>query len=400
MKSFFVAFSILVAASAAPAQQPLREQEFLAEIRDDHPSVLALGEELSRAEAARVRAGTLTNPRLEVLREQPDPNARQTTYTLSFAPPLDGRLSAAKHAAEEGLAAARLRLQYERLALRTELRRLYAGWEIAAERAAVLREQAATAGDLAAYARRRAAAGEASGISATRLELAAQEESGALALADSEAARALARIRALLPGLPADARPVRSELDAAAPGPGEVVRPDVEALRADVRQAEMEARLAGRFVAFPELTVGWQRVESRPSAQSGAVFGLAWSVPLLDRSQAARHEATRKRDVAEARLALREAQARAELAAARASYDALRQAAARAAEGTRGTARLVEGATAAFRAGETTVTELVDTLRAARDARLNEIDLYAAAWEAHRELEAATGRSLSNGGPR
>ena len=40
----------------------------------------------------------------------------------------------------------------------------------------------------------------------------------------------------------------------------------------------------------------------------------------------------------------------------------------------------------------------IETLRSVRDARLREIELYSAALEAHRNLEAAVGRPLGSGG--
>ncbi len=55
-------------------------------------------------------------------------------------------------------------------------------------------------------------------------------------------------------------------------------------------------------------------------------------------------------------------------------------------------------ATAAFRAGEASLTDLLDSVRAAIGARLGEIDLRGQALEAHRDLEAALGRPLSGGG--
>jgi outer membrane protein TolC len=55
-------------------------------------------------------------------------------------------------------------------------------------------------------------------------------------------------------------------------------------------------------------------------------------------------------------------------------------------------------ATAAFRAGESSLTDLLDGLRAASAARLGEIDLREQALAAHRELEAALGRPLVGGG--
>ena len=55
-------------------------------------------------------------------------------------------------------------------------------------------------------------------------------------------------------------------------------------------------------------------------------------------------------------------------------------------------------ATAAYRAGEASLTDLLDSLRAATSSSLAEIDLRAQAMEFHRDLEAALGRPLVGGG--
>ena len=81
-------------------------------------------------------------------------------------------------------------------------------------------------------------------------------------------------------------------------------------------------------------------------------------------------------------------------AAYRALSAAVREAAAPAADAD----RVITAATAAFRAGEASLTDLLDSLRAAMTARLGEIELRGQALEAHRALEAALGRPLVGGG--
>ena len=59
---------------------------------------------------------------------------------------------------------------------------------------------------------------------------------------------------------------------------------------------------------------------------------------------------------------------------------------------------MIVAATAAFRAGEASLTDLLDSLRAAMGARASELELRGQALEAHRELETALGRALVGGG--
>jgi outer membrane protein TolC len=60
----------------------------------------------------------------------------------------------------------------------------------------------------------------------------------------------------------------------------------------------------------------------------------------------------------------------------------------------------MEAARASFAAGESSLTDLLDSLRAVRDARLGALDLLGDALAAHRDLEAALGRPLTDGGER
>lgn len=381
----------LPAVSQTPSGETLTESAFLAGFDENHVAVRAFTEDLARAEAARRRAGTLANPRLEFERESPEDNPTQTTWTAAWAPPLDGRLRLAREAAEAGVGAARERFAADRLRLRREARKAYADWALSIERREALQSQRALVDSLAEQVRRRAEVGEESGIGARRLLLASAEIGAELAVAEAEAVRAAALAQAWRPDLPASARPARPPLESppttAPPG----TRPALEALRFEVQQAELEGRLARRFLIFPEVSAGWQRLEHAGVEQTGAVFGVSWSLPLFDRSQAARIEAAGRQRALEARLAIATTRTRAELDASRAAYAILAARAREQALAIIETDRLADGATASFRAGESTVTDLLETLRSVREARLKEIELYAEALEAQRALEAAGG---------
>src|SRR5262245_55814084 len=116
-------FAVAVLALSLPGQarsQEITEEQYLAGVDDRHPAVRALQEALAAAEAARVRAGTLQNPRVEFWREQPDANPRLTNWTVAWTPPFDGRMGPGKKAAEAGVAAARESLAVDRTRLRQE----------------------------------------------------------------------------------------------------------------------------------------------------------------------------------------------------------------------------------------------------------------------------------------
>lgn len=380
-----VLVATLIGGPAQP-QEAVSESEFLGGLGPEHFGLRALGEDVARAEALRRRATALGNPRVEFSREQPAESLRQDTWTLAWAPPIDGRRGLARGAAQAGLEAARERTAFERARLLRDVRKAYADWSLADQRGEVLVQQLVLVQDISRQARRRAEAGEESGLAARRLELTAFEVSGQLASARVDRVRAEAVALGWRPEL-AGRKPVLPELPPAPASLDPAQRPDIRALRLEVRQTELEARLAGRFWTAPELRAGWQRLDDGGGAQTGPVLGFGWALPLLDRNPAGRIEAQRHKEIAQARLALASARAEHE---ARALLEAYRLSAAAAEDSARQTHdadRLVEAATASFRAGEATLTDLLETLRAVREARLRALDLRAAALELDRELE-------------
>ena len=383
----------------APAQETLTESAFLAPFDENHLAVQALTEDLARAGGARRRAGTLGNPRVDFDREAPGDNPLQTTWTAAWAPPLDGRRSLARQVADAGLEAARAQFSADRIRLRREIRKAYADWALSVERRDVLKSQKEMVANLAEQTRRRAEAGEESGIAARRLALASAEIGAELAIAKADAIRAEALARAWRPDLPPNARVSRPPLDAAPPATG-TIRPEVEALRFEVRQAELEGRLSRRFFVFPELYAGWQTLRQQGVTHGGPVYGVSWSIPLFDRFQASRLEADQRKKALEARLTLTSARIQAEIEAARSAYKQLAATASEQAEALADTQKIVEGVAASFRSGESTVTDVVETLRSVREARSREIDLYAQALETQRALEAASATPLNSEGPR
>lgn len=376
------------------------EGAFLAGVTPDHPAIRALEEDLARAEAARRRAGLVANPRVEFWREQPEANPRLTNWSIGWTPPLDGRYGLGKRAADAGLAATREGLAVRKARLRQGLRGAFADWSLAHERRRVLARQLDLVAVLAEQERQRARLGVESGLSARRLALAKAEARAALREAEADLARAEAAARGWRPGLPPDAQPAAPDL-AEPPAPADPLSsPELRSLQHEVEQAGLEERRAKRFWGFPTLSVGWQQLELAGATQSGPLFGASWTVPLFDRDQAARREASRLHDVAQARLRQAEARVAGEVEGGLAAYRALFTAAREAREAAAETDRVVEAATAAYRAGEADLTTLLESLRAAFGALLGEIGMRGQALEAHRALEAALGQPLATGGSR
>ena len=382
-------------AGAAQDRPVVPEAEFLSVLDGTHPAVRESAGAVGLAEARLLAARTLDNPVVEAVREDPGGPIGQTDVLVSWQIP--GAERGPEIRAREGeVGAARRGLAHELLGYRLAMREAYAGWAVAAARRQRLTLQAERVGSLAQREAVRAERGEASGLEARRLGLAAATLRSRVALAAGASERARAEAAAWHPGLPADAQPVLPELPAAPSLDGADVR--VRAAEADLAAAEL-AQLATRpIVASPEVTVGWRRQDLTPGAVDGPIFGVAWSVPLFDRRQAARQSAGAGLEAARARLELAERESTAARNAARSNFARLAAALAEAREELGATERMLDSAEAAFRQGEAGLTDLLETHRSVTEAELAVLDLHEAALAAHRELERlATSREGGSG---
>lgn len=378
--------------------QIVTEDQFLSTITGETAAVRALTEGLARAQAARQRAGLVQNPRVDFWREQPDANPSVTNWTLGWTPPLDGRYGLAKKSADAGVGAARERLALDKAGLRRELRAAFAAWSLALERRNVLKDQFERVRTLAEAERQRARVGEGSGLSARRFTLAEAEARAALGSADGALAKAEALARSWRPDLAADAVPAVATLPDPPTATDPAASPELKAFALEAEQARLESKRLGRFIAFPTLQFGWQQIDDRGVTRSGPIFAAGWTIPLFDRDQPARAEAAGREVAIRARAEVAQARVSAAIRGEAAAYRALSAAAREAGPASADADRVITAATAAFRAGEASLTDLLDSLRSAADARIGEIELRGQALEAHRELEAALGRPLVGGG--
>lgn len=369
-------------------RQTVSEAEFLAPLESGHPAIAALRLDLAEAEAAAISARTLPNPELGATREAPG-TAEQLDLTVSWRPPDPGRRRLAQAAADAGVEAARARLTADRAGLRAAMREAFARWAVATATSIRLAQQAERVEPLARRERDRAAAGETSGLDARRLALAASEARAEYARAEAERLQASGVARAWRPDLPADAEPVLPPLPEAAPV-STAVHPRLAALRAELEGARLTERLAARIIEMPEVVGGWQRQDAGAEVAEGPILGLAWPVPLFDRRRGERVAARGRIEALEARLTLAEHEIAAARSSVLAAYSQLRTAAIDASEAAADSPGVVTAATAAFQAGETALTDLLETLRSATAAEVAALELHAEALAAQRELERAS----------
>ncbi|MFN0149259.1 MAG: TolC family protein [bacterium] len=389
------ALGLIVTELPAAAQSPMTESEFLAALREDHPAFIAATEGLAIAEGARRAAGRLENPRVGADWELPEDATRQSTWSLAWTPPLDGRRGLRVRASEAALGAARANVELAQLETRIACRAIFAEWALAAERRVMTASHLERVRALVARMSARAESGEESGLSARRVELAAIEIEAMLALADAAEASARTRAAAWNPDA-ANSAPERPSLPEILPSLDASANTGIRALELDLEAAAYDARLSRRFLSAPDLMAGWQRQQADDAPTfEGPVFGVSWPLPLFDRQSGERAMTARRLESSTARLAFLRTQSAARIDAARAAYDRLREGASTALTASDDTQRLVESASASFALGESSLTDLLDTLRSVLTTRLTALDLYGAALEAHRELEAAAGRTLT-----
>jgi len=376
--SWAFALLLVVTGSMPIHAQVLTEQQFLDDTLPGHPAIAAAEAEVTAASGVRRQAGIVDNPEIAWGRENPDIVPRQDIFVLNWRLPFDGR----RHrmdAADAAIDVSSSELEATRLRIRLEMRSLFASWYISDRMLA------------------RAQDGESSGLEARRIAL----EVEMLGL-EAAAARAGARARRSAAAswsaqVAGDVEPVLPLL----PTPPSTIdigdRPDIRALSYGVVAAESRHQLQKRVLEPPVIILGWTEIADGVRSFDGPVFGLSWPVPLFDRKQGRREAASAEVSRAQFELEVAQKKALEQSRAALASYTELHAMVVRGSDGG-ADSDVIETMLAVFEAGEASVTDVLDTLRATVDVRVARIDVLARALAAERELESALGRPILSGG--
>jgi len=394
--SWTLALLMALAGSTPSFAQILTEHQFLDNALTNHPGITAAEAAEAAAAGGRRQAGIIDNPVVSWEREDPDIAARQDTWRLNWRLPFDGR----KHrvaAGDAAVAASSSDLDATRLGIRLEMRSLFAAWYIAAEREAVLHAHLDRTSRLARWLRARAEEGEAAGVEAQRLDLEVEvfERELVAARAEAHAKRAAAAVWS--DSVTDEVRPQRPFLPIP-PGAVDVGdRPELQAIAHRVVEAEAQHRLQRRVFEPPEISLGWMELSGDVQSLNGPVLGVAWPVPVFDRNQGNRQAAAAEATRARSRLELETRQAEQRAQAALASYSDLYPTA----KPHGADAASVDVAAtvfAAFEAGEASLTDVLDSLRASVGVQMARLGSLDQALAAERELEAAIGRPIFLGG--
>lgn len=391
----FIIIAALV--STAPlAAQPLTESHAI-ERALAQPELGALGE-ANRAEAEARVSGVrrFDNPEVEVSRESASGSGRdETEWRLGVVQPIDisGRRSRLRAAARAELGAVEYDTARRRQERTGQVRRAYASCAAAVEKVRITVRFVERLREAERIVSARASAGDTAVYDLRRLRVEARTAEAQTARQEGEVRAECATLAALTGD--AAARPTASLALLASglrPAAAAAVRPDLAAREQRLTAAGEQVKAAER-ARLPDLAigVGVLHVQSNEGSATGPAVSLGMRLPLFDGGGAAVAEARARLRAREAELGLARREVDAAVAAAEARSAAALEAAERAQSAAEDARRLGPIAEAAYQGGEGGVVELVDALRAARDAELEIVDHLERALLARVELDLARG---------
>lgn len=419
-KSACLVLVLMSASPAAGSEEPLPALT-LADARrlalERSWPLLAARADLEMAEAQRLVARAWPNPQLSAsvqklstqARPRESPSSRDTTVAVSQLVELGGKRGDRVRSAGAEVEATRKRFEFARTRLDADVVKAYAGALAAQEAVRIERLSAASLARSAEIAEARFKAGEISdaereqvGIAAGRFEadvrtaeagavqarvalqlvLGASRPDGAVRLADD-----LDRLSALV------SAPARGE--EAAPPPWDVAdRADVSAAAADLARARAELSLQ-RALRLPDATLLAQYESELPDHPRTVGFAVSLPLPLLYRNRGGIRAAETTRDSALRDLHQAQAKAWAEVATARAAWEAALDRRRRVHGDLLPRAEKVEQIVAfAYQNGAASLLELLESERNLNDLRLTALATDAEALSAAADLAAARGQAL------
>lgn len=409
MASRYLPIAVLIAASPLPASS--------AELSAREAIQLGLQSEafmdttqgpVVEARAEHERARRWPNPILSYQREQTDgqDDVAEDYAWLSQTVDIAGRRSTLGDAADQRVSAARASGEALGQAQRAEIQERFFEALLAERRTKVLSNWLSSGTRIGRIIERREKAGEVSSYDRRRLDREQASASARVAVEQAASARARERLRALIGETASSGAPwttlIGSILPEATLPPLEELlnevekRPDLEALQAERRAADLDARAAGRWW-LPDLTLGAgvKTVDVDTERLTGPFLSLSVPLPVLDQSQADALEATARGQVARGRYALAHRAAHGEVRGLWTQASSLVQAATSFRKEALGPSEtLVNTAERAYEGGEMDLLELLDAHRGALEAELQALELEMSARRSFIELSRTAGVDL------
>ncbi|MGQ0649616.1 MAG: TolC family protein [Gemmatimonadaceae bacterium] len=392
---FHIALALLLLQGTAPSADSLSLDAALQRARARRPEVIVARARIDEARAGRQLVSRPPNPTLEVSTVAAD-ETRRLGVVQPLAPLV--RLASERGSASALIDAARAD-SVQRLAnLQRDVTRAFYGALAGAIRVRLLQDLVRLADSLGALAARRAQAGDISELDREQFVLegarARLQLSRALEERTSRDA-VLARQIAWDGGtLPAPHGRLDTFLAAVEPSTSPDVVPEVQRARAAARAAAL-SESAARWARIPVPGLLFQRDWSRvPGIATLTRLGFSVPVPLFSQGNEALGVAAARAREAQAQATEVELEMARQLTAGRARVaESARRARLAADTLLVGVVRLREGAIRLYDAGRTSVLQVLEALRAERDAQLASVDELLAFQEARADFQALAGRT-------
>jgi cobalt-zinc-cadmium efflux system outer membrane protein len=368
------------------AQEPLTLRQVLDEALQRNLQLIAQRYEISIAEARVLQAQLRPNPRVTVETNFLDwlganfiptegpagPSETNTAYVHTFE--TAGKRRLRTEAAHGAAAVARSAFLDASRNLVLNVQNAYLDLMLAKENVRILREILATFDNLVRVNRTRFESGEIARVELLRSEVAALQFRNQLRTAELRVRQESVRLQNLMgrpqPELGFDVQgemrrdvPVITQDEVAAAALA--ARPDLEALRRDLRRAESEFRLQ-RAGAWPDVDAGLSHHKQYVNPFRGQTAGFRFEIPLpmYNRNQGEIERARQEREQAAARIRALEAEIRAQVASAWQQYLTARELLESMERDLIGSARRVrETIEFSYRRGEASFIDLLDAQR-------------------------------------
>ncbi|GAB4567171.1 MAG: hypothetical protein Tsb0020_19490 [Haliangiales bacterium] len=387
-------------AVAQPAESAaLSEADVIRLARERAPAATLADATDALAEARARTAGRLANPALGWDREAVETGPVGTEDALVATLPIDiaGPLTARSLAAAES---AWMRAETSLTRTDAVLNAVLAYYRVALaeRRVELLSRSVADLDEAARVVARREEIGSASGYDSARIAVASELGRSRLAEARGELESARARLALMLNMEPGALR-VSTSLALMSASDEAALGDRGGTSRAAVRLARDAERLAGQaeeradwaWLPALELSGGVKHVSDQGGGY-GYIVGVSVDLPIFDRGQALRAEASAQRSLAQARS---EALVRAidsDIASARAAFRSARQELERFESQTSSQVeQMLTAAHSGYREGARSIVELVDAQRAQAEVAERRLSLLGAAKRAEARLRAAAG---------
>lgn len=356
---------------------------------------------IDEAAADALETGLWANPTLEYSRDNSrnGTGVREETWQLSQPFDLSGRRGLKREAGEQRIVAAEADVRQFRVKRAVEIRRGFFQLLLHERQLAALDAWAGRFTEAERVVGKLRAAGEASGYDLRRLARERQTAVAQRAEKHAELERVREQFAALLGTGISAYEGIMGHLLPDAPAPVETLlgklnaRPDLAAFGVRAAAADLDGRAAARGW-IPEVTlgVGAKRGDYGFGQETLTSFTAAIPLPVFDRQQPSQQRAAAQAMAARAEYRLARSRAEGQLRGLHRQVTQLVDTASRyRREAAAQSGDLVRIADAAYRAGESTVLELLDAYKGALEAETTALDLEWKAREASIELDQLTG---------